>query len=163
MAAHKVTGHGGIHKTLFQVQSSYYWESLSTDLADVFACFHECQSNQPLAKSTSFNFVKPKFAFHTISINVLGALNKCACGFKYIMVAIDDLTKWVEAKPIRDLSARTTAKFIVKFIICCHSCPQYIKTDNGTNFRSHVIPLLTNLLVYNLSLLRHITPKVMVL
>ena len=128
MAAHKVTGHGRIHKTLCQVQSSYYWESLSTDVADVVACCHECQSNQPLAKSTSFNLVKPKFAFHTISINIAGPLDKCAGGFSYIMFAIDDLTKWVEAKPIRDLSGRTTAKFIVKFIICSHSCLQYIKT-----------------------------------
>ena len=109
MAAYKVTGHGGIHKTLCQVQSSYYWESLSTDVADVVACCHECQSNQPLAKSTIFNLVKPKFAFHAISIDILGPLDKCAGGFKHIMAAIDDLTNWVESKAIRDLYAKTTA------------------------------------------------------
>ena len=80
MAAHKVTGHGGIHKTLCQVQSSYYWESLSNDVADVVTCCYECQSNQPLAKSTSFNLVKPKFAFHTISINIVGPLDNVLVG-----------------------------------------------------------------------------------
>ena len=49
--------------------------------------------------------VKPKFAFHTVSINVVGPLATCTSGFKYLIVAIDDLTKWVEVKPINNLIA----------------------------------------------------------
>ena len=38
-------------------------------------------------------------------IDVLGPLATCTGEFKYQIVAIDDLTKWVEAKPITNLTA----------------------------------------------------------
>ena len=78
LQAHKAIIHGGILKTLCQVQSQYYWESLATDVHDVVQCCAICQLNQPLAKKTSFNLVRPKFAFHTVSIDIVGPLHKCA-------------------------------------------------------------------------------------
>ena len=54
--------------------------------------------------------VKLKFAFYTISINIVGPLATCTGGFKYLIIAINDLTKWVEAKPITNLIAQMDAK-----------------------------------------------------
>ena len=78
--------------------------------------------------------VKPKFAFYTVSVDVVGPLATCTGGFKYLIVAINDLTKWVEANPITNLTSQTAAQFINDLIICQHGCPQNIKTDNGTKF-----------------------------
>lgn len=142
MTAHLATGHGGFNKTSSQIQNCYYWESMSTDIHKVVHCCNVCQKNQPFSKSHSHCLIKPKFAFHTVSIDVVGPLATCTGGFKYLIVAIDDLTKWVKAKPISSLTAKTAAQFILDNIICRHGCPQFIKTDNGTNFKANIIPLL---------------------
>ena len=72
----------------------------------------------------------------TISIDVVEPFPLSIGKAKYIIVAIDGLTKWVKARAISDLSSSTAAKFIIDQVILRHGCPQFIKTDNGTNFAS---------------------------
>ena len=83
---------------------------------------------------------------HTVSIDVVGPLPKCSSGHMYLIEAIEKLTKWVEAKPICNLSANAAAKLILNFILCCHGFPQFEKTDNGINFTSSIIPKLDELM-----------------
>ena len=44
------------------------------------------------------------------------------------------------------LGAITVAKFIIETIIHKHGCPQFILTDNATNFTSFVLPRLNELM-----------------
>ena len=69
---------------------------------------------------------------------VLPALN--------IIVAIDHLTKWFEARAIKDLLANTVAKFVLEQIIFRHGSPQFLLMDNATNFTSQVLPRLDKLM-----------------
>ena len=49
------------------------------------------------------------------------------------------MTKWAEAKPLPDKSARQVAWFLYKEIICQYGCPQIIQSDNGLEFVNKVI------------------------
>ena len=53
---------------------------------------------------------------------------------KYLVVAIDYFTKWVEAKPLATINAEHIKKFIWEFIICRFGLPMQLITDNGTQF-----------------------------
>ena len=81
-----------------------------------------------------------------MSIDLIRPLSPSTTGVKYIIVAIDHLTKWVEAQAVKDLGARTVAKFVQEQIIHKHECPQFLKTDNATNFTGRYLPKLNYLM-----------------
>ena len=62
---------------------------------------------------------------------------------KYILVAIDYCTKWVEAKALRDNMTSSTAKFLYEHLWCCFGCPIELVSDQGGHFINHVIRELT--------------------
>ncbi|XP_058219170.1 uncharacterized protein LOC131329810 [Rhododendron vialii] len=62
-------------------------------------------------------------------------------GHRFILVAIDYLTKWVEAESYKTLTAVQVAHFIKKNIIYRYSVPQAFVSDNGTHFKGRVLEL----------------------
>lgn len=55
-------------------------------------------------------------------------------GYKYVVVAIDYFSKWSEAKPLRDKTAVSVAKFIYDDVICRHGCPKIQISDQRREF-----------------------------
>ena len=63
-------------------------------------------------------------------------------GNKYIIVAMDYLTKWPEAQVVSNANAEVTANFLYKTIICQHECPQKILSDRGAHFKNQIVKKL---------------------
>ena len=57
---------------------------------------------------------------------------------KYILVAIDYFTKYVEATSYSMLKAKHVAQFLENNIICQFGVPQEIISDNGSHFEGEV-------------------------
>jgi transposase InsO family protein len=53
------------------------------------------------------------------------------------------LTRWVEARAVKDCSATTTARFIIDDIITRFGCPKILMTDQGTHFINKTVEALT--------------------
>jgi hypothetical protein len=53
---------------------------------------------------------------------------------KYILVAIDYATKWVEAKAFKTNVVVVIAKFMYEYILTRFGCPLTIVTNQGINF-----------------------------
>ena len=49
------------------------------------------------------------------------------------------MTKWAEAKPLPDKSARQVAWFLYEEIICQYGCSQIIQSDNGLEFVNKIV------------------------
>jgi transposase InsO family protein len=56
-------------------------------------------------------------------------------GYKFLIVAIDTFTKWVEAEPIRRITKEKTVKFL-HGIVMRFGVPIRLISDNGTQFIS---------------------------
>ena len=65
-------------------------------------------------------------------------------GARYILVAIDYATKWVEAVALRDNKAASVAKFLYKGIMTRFGCPIELVLNQGVHFLNSVIEELTS-------------------
>ena len=58
---------------------------------------------------------------------------------RYIIVATDYMTKWVEARVIRKVDVKSIARFIYEQAITRFGCPIEMVIDRGTHFINEVI------------------------
>ena len=66
---------------------------------------------------------------------MVGPLRTGRSGFTHVLVAVDKIIKWIEAKPIKSLEASTVVSFI-RELIFRYGLPHSIITNNGSNFDS---------------------------
>ena len=55
-------------------------------------------------------------------------------GHKWILAATDYFTKWVEAVPMKNVTAKYVVNFVKEHIVYRFGIPQMITTDQGTVF-----------------------------
>jgi len=55
---------------------------------------------------------------------------------KYLIVAIEYFTKWIEAEPVAQITAHKVQHFVWKNIVCHFGVPRRLISDNGTRFAS---------------------------
>lgn len=60
-------------------------------------------------------------------------------GNKYILTAIDYLTRFSIGKAVKDIDEKTTANFLCKCIVVLNLVPQYILSGRGQNFISKYV------------------------
>jgi transposase InsO family protein len=53
---------------------------------------------------------------------------------KYVVVAVEYFSKWIEAKPLATITSTTIHKFFWQNIVCRFGVPKAITVDNGTQF-----------------------------
>jgi hypothetical protein len=74
----------------------------------------------------------------------MGPLPKTLSGYRYIVVAIDHFTKWVEARALEEADAQSITLFLYEDIICRHGVPTILSSDKGTEFINEMIAALTS-------------------
>lgn len=65
-----------------------------------------------------------------------------ANGHHSILVAVDNLTKWVEAMPTSSNDGTTAALFIFNHVISRFGVPRELVTDHGSHFQNKMITKL---------------------
>ena len=71
-------------------------------------------------------------------------------GKEYILVAVDDVSKWVKEIPTRTNDHREVLRFITRCIFAQYGCPRAIISDGGSHFNnSHFLALLKKYRVHH--------------
>ena len=71
-----------------------------------------------------------------IAIDLTGPLPRTRTGNSSIMVVADYFTKWVEAFPLPDQTAKTVARTLVEQVVTRFGAPLEIHTDQGREFEA---------------------------
>jgi transposase InsO family protein len=118
-------------------QSSFYWPSALGDAAEmVKGCetcqFHAKQIHQPAQELQTIPLTWP---FAVWGLDILGPFPRVPGGYRYLYIAINKFTEWVEVEPVCTIPARSAVKFI-HGLVCRFGVPNRIITDNSSQFTS---------------------------
>ena len=93
--------------------------------------------------STELQGMTSPWPFAAWGIDIIGEIRlKASNGHRYIIVAIDYFSKWVEVKSYATIGSKQMARFIKKNIICKYGLPRHVISDNGIQFRAETAALL---------------------
>lgn len=146
-------GHSGIKRTINKIKQRYCWKNLNKMVKKyVSECITCAQSKQ--IRNTKERLVlteTPTTSFEVVTADTVGPLRP-SNDFRYILTLQCELTKFVEAIPIKSKDANTVAKALVDNFILRHGSFKTLKTDMGTEFINEVMKN-----VYILFGINHIT------
>ncbi|XP_048138574.1 uncharacterized protein K02A2.6-like [Rhodamnia argentea] len=97
-------------------------------------------SDKIIAPPNELHRISEAWPFSMWGIDVIGPINpQTSNGHRFILVAIDYFSKWIEANSYANVTPRTVAKFVGRDIIARYGTPEAIITDNGTNLNNKLV------------------------
>ena len=144
-------GHLGMEKTLNRLKDRFYWYGMTRD-SDLYVkgckvCNRNKKGNRtPRAGQRLYHSGYPMERVH---IDIMGPFHLSSKGNRYILVMVDQFTKWVELAAIPEQNAQVTVKAFVDRFISTFGCPLEIHSDQGRNFESSLFQALCRLLEIN--------------
>ncbi|GJT05835.1 reverse transcriptase domain-containing protein [Tanacetum coccineum] len=114
--------------------SGFYWPTIYRDAHDLVTRCDACQHQGKILQRDEMpqNAIQVYEIFDIWGIDFMGPFLSSR-GNKYILVAVDYLSKWVEAKVLLTNDARVVCKFL-KSLFARFGTPCAIITDRGTHF-----------------------------
>ena len=118
------------------LRAGYYWPSMMKDAKEHVLKCEACQlhgtfTHVPAQELHSFSAPWP---FHTWGIDLLGPFHIAPGQLKFLIVAVDYFTKWIEAEPTATITSVRIQNFVFRSLICRFGIPAEIVSDNGTQF-----------------------------
>ena len=148
--AHDVptSGHLGITKTLSKLKHNFSWYKMRADVETFVKSCRKCSINKEphrkaKAKLETFHAGVPMECVH---LDILGSFPKSHSGNVYILMLVDQFTKWLECYPLPDQNAEIIAKAMVEGFIARFECPLQIHMDQGRNFTGNLFTEVCQLL-----------------
>ena len=129
-----------LHKIL---QEGYVWPSIQKDVNHWCKSCNQCQAMasrvlKPGIRKTMLAFN----VFEKWGIDAIGPLPVTQRGKCYILIAMDYLSRWAEAKAVKQITSKEVAKFIYEDVCCRHGVPLELLSDRGPGFRGELVEYL---------------------
>ena len=138
-----LSGHFGRKNTLDRIIRKYYWPRMRKDVDDFVESCPECQKRAPRSGEAPLTpIIRTPIPFFQFGIDVMGPLPNTMQDHRYIVIAVDHFTKWIEAKALTEINGQNIAAFIYKDVICRHGVPRVMTSDRGVEFNNQLIRIL---------------------
>jgi ribonuclease HI len=117
-------------------RQGFYWPKAASDAIDLVQKCENCQkcARDQKQPSSLTELIQPTWPLQRWGLDLLGPLTPAQGKLKYVVVAIEYFSKWIEAKPLATITLVTVQKFFWQNIVCRFSVPKAITVDNGTQF-----------------------------
>jgi hypothetical protein len=139
--------HIGFRPLLGKVfRQGFYWPKAASDATDlVQKCenYHKCAREQKQPSSLT-RLIQPTWPLQRWGLDLLGPLQPVQRNLKYVVVAVEYFSKWIEAKPLATITLAMVQKFFCQNIVYRFGVPKAITVDNGTQFDAKTFKAFCN-------------------
>ncbi|KAM2179025.1 hypothetical protein ACFX1R_034045 [Malus domestica] len=136
--------HFGTQRTAFKVlECGFYWLTLFKDARTFCLTCDRCQRTGNISQKDQMPQV-PIFVveiFDVWGIDFMGPFPS-SFGFTYILLVLDYVSKWVEAKATRTNDSKVVADFVKTNIFSRFGMPRVLISDGGSHFCNRTIEAL---------------------
>ena len=142
-------GHLGIGKMVHSVKQSFMWYGVNSDI-EVYikscAICNNIKKGNVKAKASLGQYHSGYPGDIDIPIDILGPFSPSRQNNHYILMIVDQFTKWLECFPLPNQSDELVARSLVDGYISRHGCPVEIHTDQGRQFEGTLFAAVCELL-----------------
>ena len=125
------------HRAMSQ---GYWWPYMQSDAVRYVKACDKCQRFAPKIHQPAreLNPLSSPWPFAQWGIDIVGPLPRAPGNKKFLIVATDYFTKWVEAEPLAHIRDTDAKRFLWKNVITRFGIPWAVISDNGTQFEGRV-------------------------
>ncbi|GJX15443.1 reverse transcriptase domain-containing protein [Tanacetum coccineum] len=100
---------------------------------------NDCQIHRPVPRNLQQNLtpITSPWPFYKWGIDIAGPFSEGLGKVKFLIVAIDYFTKWIEAKAVATITGNQGKKFVWDNIVCRFGLPGEIISENEKQFRDN--------------------------
>lgn len=142
---HEVSGHAGVSPTMQLIQVKCKWPGMEGECKEVISQCESCMRHKRATEKLPFIYPSIEYPFQRLSLDLIGPLPESNMNNKFIFVAIDNLTRWIEAVAIPNKNASTVAWILYRDVLVRHGAPQVIYSDQGKEFVNKIFDQLANI------------------
>ena len=141
---HDDVGHPGVERTLSLIRQRFYWPNMTKDVNVYVSRCTRCilrKSSEDKAPLVSITTTQP---LELVCMDYL-TIEPSKGGIENVLVITDHFTRYAQAYPTKNQTAKTTAKVLFDNFITHYGFPHRLHSDQGRNFESDVIQQLCQL------------------
>jgi hypothetical protein len=94
-------------------RQGFYWPKAASDAADLVPKCENCQkcARDQKQPSSLTQPIQPTWPLQRCGLDLLGPLSSAQGNLKYVVVAVEYFSKWIEAKPLAIVTSAIVQKF----------------------------------------------------
>ena len=134
---HEQLGHLGVDRVMELARKRFYWSGMYKDIEKYVKCVCKCLKDKKpnIQHREELGRIESTQPFEVICIDFLH-LDKCKGGFEYLLVVVDNFSRFAQAYPTKTKKAKAAADRIFNEFILNYGFPTRIHHDRGAEFNN---------------------------
>lgn len=144
-----MAGHLGVSKTKARIWNDFTWPGICGDVRRYCASCDACQRSTPKGSTRRVPLGKMPVistAFERVAVDLIGPIQPASArGHRYILTMIDYATRYMEAKPLKSITAEVVSETLWEMWTRL-GVPREVLTDCGSQFVGNLATEVNKLL-----------------